>query len=80
MFTILYQSNSGECTTEKTCIQKYRRFKKFSEEKFISDLEKNDFDTLISDSNIDIAYNNFESAITETINTHAPMQKKESCP
>ena len=43
-------------------------------------LEKIDLDTLLSDSNIDIAHNNFESAITETINTHAPMKKRKTAP
>jgi hypothetical protein len=32
------------------------------------------------DSNIDIAYTNFESAITETINTHAPMKRRKAVP
>ena len=43
-------------------------------------LEKIDLDTLLSDSNIDIAHNNFESAITETINTHAPMKRRKAVP
>ena len=53
----------GNVQQRKPVFKNYRSFKTFREENFISDLEKNDFGTLLSDSNIDIAYNNFESAI-----------------
>lgn len=66
----------GNVQQRKPVFKNYRSFKNISEEKFyFRSRKKIDFDTLLLDSNIDIAYNNFESAITETINTHAPMKK-----
>jgi len=66
--------------SRKTVTKNYRSFKKFSDEFFLSDLEKVDFDTLIDDNNINNAYNNFETAFINVIDKHAPLKSRKSVP
>ena len=70
----------GDINQRKHIFKTYRSFKNFSEENFLKDLEKINFDDIIGNENIDSAYCNFETQLVETIDGHAPLKKRRCRP
>ena len=64
----------------KTIMKSYRSFKNFSQDNFISDLNKVDFDSIVSDNNVDLAYSHFETVFINIANKHAPLKSRKTLP
>lgn len=55
----------------------YRSFKNFEHDKFLNDLQSENFDTLASSDDVNKAYSDFESAFVKVIDKHLPIKKRK---
>ena len=75
MISIQFRS---DVESRKHATKNYRCFKNFSEENFFNGLNNADFNSLNSESNVDLTYNHFELVFTEIMDKHASMKSRKT--